>query len=57
MTPEERGRWQRRLLAVTTMAKHDLGRAERQLTRFRDDWSDRGGVTWPGIVALLHLNT
>jgi hypothetical protein len=45
MTPEERGRWQRRLLAVTTMAKHDLGRAERQLTRFRDDWSDRGGVT------------
>ncbi len=57
MTPEERGRCNARLLAVTTMAKHDLGRAERQLTRFRDDWSEKGGVTWPGIVALLHLNT
>jgi hypothetical protein len=35
--PGARERWQRRLLAITNLAKHDLDRAEGQLQRLRDD--------------------
>jgi hypothetical protein len=35
--PEDRQRWHRRLLAVTNLAKHDVGRAEARLDRLRDD--------------------
>jgi hypothetical protein len=37
MSADSRGRWQRRLIAVTNVAKHDLTRAEAQLTRLRAD--------------------
>jgi hypothetical protein len=36
-------RWQRRLIAITTVAKRDLGRAEEQLSRFREDFRAQGG--------------
>jgi hypothetical protein len=34
-----RMRWQRRLLAITNVAKHDLHRAEEQYGRFVDDFT------------------
>lgn len=39
-----RERWQRRLIAITNVAKRDLGRAEEQLSRFFEDFrAQRGG--------------
>jgi hypothetical protein len=35
----QRGRWQRRLMAITETATRDLAGAEMQLERFRTDWS------------------
>jgi hypothetical protein len=38
---DERARWQRRLIAVTTVAKRDLDDALEMLERFERDWSAR----------------
>lgn len=35
----DKGRWQRRLIAITNTAKHDVARADEQLMRYRDDWN------------------
>ena len=35
----DKGRWQRRLLAITNAAKHDVARADEQLVRYRDEWN------------------
>lgn len=35
----DKGRWQRRLIAVTNMSKHDVARADEQLVRFRNEWN------------------
>lgn len=34
-----KGRWQRRLLAITNTSKHDVTRAGEQLDKFRDEWN------------------
>jgi hypothetical protein len=39
VAPASRERWQRRLIAITNLAKHDLDRAEAQHDRFRRDLS------------------
>ncbi len=46
-------RWQRRLLAITNVAKHDLDRAESQYERFREDFDREFGAPddAPGDVA------
>lgn len=51
MPEPARQRWQRRLIAITDLAKHDLDRAEQQYERFRADLDrdldltqDRGGA-------------
>ena len=36
---ESKGRWQRRLIAVTNMSKHDVSRALSQLEKFHDEWN------------------
>lgn len=36
---EVKGRWQRRLIAITNMAKHDVARADVQLNKFHDEWN------------------
>ena len=41
LRPDEAGRWQRRLLAITNVAKRDLPGALEQLERFQADWSHR----------------
>lgn len=41
IAPEERARWQQRLLAVTNMSKRDVVRAREQLDRFDDEWNAR----------------
>lgn len=38
-----RDRWQRRLLTITNLAKHDLDRAERQYARFHEDFDREVG--------------
>ena len=35
----EKGRWHKRLIAITNTAKHDVGRAGEQLRRFTDEWN------------------
>ena len=35
----DKGRWQRRLLAITNTSKHDVARADEQLVRYRDEWN------------------
>jgi hypothetical protein len=35
----DKGRWQRRLIAITNTAKHEVTRADEQLVRFRDEWN------------------
>lgn len=35
---DAKGRWQRRLIAITNAAKRDLPRAQEQLVRFDQDW-------------------
>ena len=35
----DKGRWHRRLIAITNTAKHDVARADEQLARYRDDWN------------------
>ena len=37
--PDVKGRWQRRLIAITNMAKHDVERADMQLDKFYDEWN------------------
>jgi hypothetical protein len=44
----ERQRWQRRLIAITDAAKHDVQRAEVRIERFRLDFSR--AVTGPRDV-------
>ena len=39
LPPEEKGRWHRRLLAVTNMTKHDVARAAEQMHRVIDEWN------------------
>ena len=34
----DKARWQRRLIAITNTAKHDVARADEQLARCRDEW-------------------
>jgi hypothetical protein len=41
LRPDEAGRWHRRLLAITNVAKRDLPGALEQLERFQRDWSQR----------------
>lgn len=41
LNPDEGARWQRRLIAVTTVAKRDLEDALQMLERFQRDWSAR----------------
>jgi hypothetical protein len=41
---DQRGRWQRRLVAITNTAKRDLGQAEAQIKRFRADWAREVGA-------------
>jgi len=41
LTADEGARWQRRLIAVTTVAKRDLTDALQMLERFQRDWSAR----------------
>jgi hypothetical protein len=36
---EEKGRWQRRLIAITNTSKHDVVRAQEQLQRFKEEWN------------------
>jgi uncharacterized NAD(P)/FAD-binding protein YdhS len=43
-----RERWQRRLLAITNLAKHDLDRAVDQHERFRGDLHTELGIARPG---------
>ena len=43
MPVDEKGRWQRRLLAITTASKRDVVRAREQLDRFRGEWDARNG--------------
>lgn len=38
---DEAGRWQRRLIAITNVAKRDLAGALEQLERFEADWAHR----------------
>ena len=39
LAPDVKGRWQRRLIAITNMAKHDVARADVQLDKFHDEWN------------------
>ena len=41
LRPDEAGRWQRRLIAITNVAKRDLAGAWEQLERFQADWAQR----------------
>ncbi|MPZ74678.1 MAG: hypothetical protein GEU74_15925 [Nitriliruptorales bacterium] len=41
IAPDEKGRWQQRLIAVTNIAKRDVSRAHEQLVRFNDEWNTR----------------
>lgn len=41
LRPDEASRWQRRLIAITNVAKRDLPGALEQLERFQADWSHR----------------
>ena len=40
----DKARWQQRLIAITNAAKHDVARADEQLTRARNEWN----VFYPG---------
>ena len=41
----DKGRWHRRLLAITNTSKHDVARADEQLVRYRNEWNMfRGGT-------------
>ena len=42
LPPDERARWQQRLLAITNMTKHDVARAHDQLRRFQREWNALG---------------
>lgn len=41
---DQRGWWQRRLVAITNTAKRDLGRAEAEIERFHADWAREVGT-------------
>lgn len=41
LSPEERRRWQQRLVAITNTTKRDLPRAREQTRRFDRDWAER----------------
>ena len=36
---DDKQRWQRRLIAITNMSKHDVARAHEQLQRFIGEWN------------------
>lgn len=38
LPPEDKGRWQQRLIAITNSAKRDLQRADASLRRFLAEW-------------------
>ncbi|MGH8901807.1 MAG: hypothetical protein ACRDYA_09000 [Egibacteraceae bacterium] len=42
---DQRGWWQRRLVAITNTAKRDLGRAEVEIQRFHADWTREVGTS------------
>lgn len=39
LAPEEKGRWHKRLIAITNTSKHDVERAGNQLARFVEEWN------------------
>lgn len=39
ISPPEKARWQKRLIAITNTSKHDLRRAEEQAKRFVEEWN------------------
>lgn len=41
LRPDESTRWQRRLIAISNVAKRDLTGALEQLERFQHDWAQR----------------
>ncbi len=43
LPPDAKGRWHKRLIAITNTAKHDVGRAGAQLSRFIDEWNEADG--------------
>lgn len=40
LLPDEKGRWQHRLIAITNSSKRDVTRARASLERFQRDWRD-----------------
>ena len=42
LAADDKGRWQRRLIAITNTTKHDVARALEQLQRFSDEWNALG---------------
>lgn len=43
MDATEKGRWHKRLIAITNTSKHDVARAGEQLGRFIDEWNAMQG--------------
>ncbi len=43
LTADQRARWQRRLLAITTAAQADVPKAQDQLQRYDADWAREVG--------------
>lgn len=48
LSPEERRRWQRRLVAITNTTKRDLVRAREQTRHFDRDWEAGPGAPATG---------
>ena len=42
LPPDEKARWQQRLIAITNMTKHDVVRAHEQLQRLQREWNALG---------------
>lgn len=40
LPPDEKGRWHKRLIAITNTSKRDLPRAGEQMTRFAEEWNE-----------------
>ena len=45
LPPDDKGRWHKRLIAITNTSKHDVVRAAEQLTRFQHEWNGIEGGT------------
>ena len=39
LPPDDKGRWHKRLIAITNTSKHDVVRAGDQLERFVEEWN------------------